>query len=217
MRRFVLLASLALSGCGFQPLYGSNGAGGARVTHELQRIYVANIPERQGQELRLALQEQLGGASTKAPDGYTLNVSFGVNASVIDIHSDNTAGRFREIGSAHWRLWTVEATPKFLAEGDVSSLDGFNATFEQYLAQTLNDETVRARLAETLAGSIRQQIATWFKSQIKPSRNNPSDVPSYFDPTAMPTKDGQPYEKAGPDGFPAAATGRTDLNSQNND
>lgn len=114
-------------------------------------------------------------------------------------------------------MWTVEASPKFLAEGDVSSLDGFNATFEQYLAQTLNDETVRARLAETLAGSIRQQIATWFKSQIKPSHDNARDVPSYFDPNAMPTRDGQPYEKAGPDGFPAAATGRTDLNSQNGD
>ena len=216
MRRLILLASLALSGCGFQPLYGSNGDGGARVTHEMQRIYVSNIPERQGQELRLALQEQLGSGSTKAPDGYTLNVSYGVNASVIDIHSDNTAGRYRELGTAHWRLYTVEPSPRFLAEGDVNELDGFNATFEQYFGQTLNDETVRARIAQTLAGSIRQQIAIWFKTQIKPSRNNAADLPSYFDPNAMPTQNGQPYEKAGPDGFPAAATGRTDLNSTDN-
>ncbi|RUT27193.1 hypothetical protein C0V97_02985 [Asaia sp. W19] len=213
MRRLVVLVCLTLSGCGFQPLYGSRSEEGARVNREMQRIYVANMSERTGQQLRLALQEQLGAGSTKAPDGYTLNVSFGINASAIDIHSDNTSGRIREIGNAHWRLFTVEASPKFLAEGDATLLDGANATFEQYLASTLNDETIHARLAEGLAGIIRQQIAVWFRSQIKPSRNNADDVPSYFDPNAMPTRNGQPYQKAGPDGFPAAATGRTDLNS----
>ncbi|GBQ14350.1 hypothetical protein [Swaminathania salitolerans] len=216
MRRLVLLACLALSGCGFRPLYGTDDAGGGRVAQELQRIYVANIPERSGQLLRLALQEHLGGASTRSPDGYTLQVSNAVNASVVDIHSDNTAGRFRELGSAHWRLYTVEAAPRMLAEGDASLLDGFNATFEQYLAQTLNEETVRARLADNLAQAVRQQIAVWFRTHVKPSRDDERDVPAYFDPNAMPTPNGQPYEKAGPDGFPASATGRTDLNNREN-
>lgn len=216
MRRLVLLCSLALGSCGFQPLYGTNGTGGSQITQQLQRIYVANIPNREGQELRLALQEQLGGASTRAPDGYTLQVGQNLNASVIDIHSDNTAGRFREIGTAHWKLFTVEAVPKLLAEGDATLLDGFNATFEQYLAQTLNDETVRARLAQNLAQSIRQQISVWFRTHNSPAELNGHEIPSYFDPNAIPNANGQPLEKAGPDGFPASATGRTDINNQDN-
>ncbi|AOX17412.1 lipoprotein [Kozakia baliensis] len=215
MRKTAFLALLLLTGCGFQPLYGNVGQGKPEIAQQLQQIYVANISERYGQELRLALQEELGGASTKEPDGYTLSVVSGVNEQALDIHSDNTAGRLRHLGTAHWRLFSVAQNPQLLAEGDATTLDGFNATFEQYLAQTLNDETTQARVARTLAGTIKQQLAVWFRTHGKPAKDNMRDVPRYFDPNAMPNSNGQPLENAGPDGFPASATGRTDLNHSN--
>ncbi len=51
---------LLLAGCGFHPLYGA--ADQAAVAH-LPDIFVQPIPERSGQELRLALQQRLAGTS----------------------------------------------------------------------------------------------------------------------------------------------------------
>ncbi|AQS87627.1 hypothetical protein AA101099_2730 [Neoasaia chiangmaiensis NBRC 101099] len=213
MRRLFPVFALAfLSGCGFQPLYGSTGNGKPEVAQQMQDVFVANIPERTGQALRLALQEAMGGASSREPNGYTLQVSPGFSAQAIDIHGDNTSGRTRELGTAHWRLFTVEQTPRLLAEGDASTLDGYSPTFEQYFAQTLDQENTDTRVAQTLAANITQQVAVWFRTHNKPATGNAAEVPSYFDPNAMPNANGQPYEKAGPDGFPAAATGRTDMN-----
>ncbi|CAI9120141.1 hypothetical protein [Brytella acorum] len=204
----VVLASLPLAGCGFQPLYGQVDGGQPQIAETLQNIYVANIPERNGQQLRLALQENLGGASSAAPEGYTLRVSPGFSSEYIDIHSDNTSGRVRELASAHWQLYTVEQAPKLVAQGDASTLDGMNTQFEQYFAQTMNHETAQARMAKTLANEITQQIATWFRSHVTPPKANKKIRERYFNPNAMPGKNGAQYDDSGPDGFPAAATGR---------
>ncbi|GAJ29988.1 lipoprotein [Acidomonas methanolica] len=206
MRRALPLL-LLLGGCGFQPLYGQQGSG-VDAAQQLQDVYVANIPGRAGQELRLALQETLGGASQQAPEGYTLRVAPGFGAQSIDIHPDNTSGRMRETGSAHWQLYTVADIPVLLAEGDASTLDGINTQYEQYFALTLNHETAQGRVAKTLATDIAQQVAVWFRSHVKPAQANMQDRASYFDPNGMPTANGQPTQKAGPDGVPAAATGR---------
>ncbi|GAN53577.1 lipoprotein [Tanticharoenia sakaeratensis] len=216
LRWFGLLAPLGLAGCGFQPLYGHQGATRPDVASELTRVYVANIPNRYGQELRLALQQELGGASQTEPDGYTLQVSSSASEQAIDIHSDNTSGRMRVEGHAHWSLFSVSPSPALLAQGDAVTLDGYSPTFEQLFAQTLDDENVQKRVAETLAGTIRQQVAIWISSHVKPPVETPSGAPGYVDPTALPTANGPPVEKAGPDGFPASATGRLDP-SQNGD
>jgi len=217
VRVSALAGLLALGGCGFQPLYGTQGGRTAHVSEQLQRVYVANIPERYGQELRLALQQDFGGTGGEHPDGYTLHVYSYAAAQAIDIHSDNTSGRMREEGHAHWSLYTVAPEPSLLAQGDTYSLDGYTPTFEQYFAQTLDDETAQNRVAQTLADQITQQVAIWMRTHVKPPEAEKDYVPSYVDPNAMPSANGQPMEKAGPDGFPASATGRLDQNSNGDD
>ncbi|MBS1089242.1 hypothetical protein [Gluconobacter wancherniae] len=203
-----LLGLLGLTGCGFAPLYAQGGGGQVDVSHELQRIYVQNIPSRYGQEMRLALQKDLGGSAPEQPDGYTLQVGGSAAQEAIDIHGDNTAGRMRISGSAHWRLFTVEQFPKLLAEGDTRVLDGYNATFEQYFAQTLNSESSTGRVAEALAQNMTQQIGVWFRSHIQPGHVAEAALPRFADPDAMPSDHGTVSHQAGADGFPASATGR---------
>lgn len=208
----VLAAPLGLGGCGFHPLYEDTNAHPG-VSEKLKRIYVENIPERFGQLTRLALQQELSGAGPEDPDGYTLRVSPGMQMESIDVHADNTSGRTRVVGNAHWSLFTVGENPQLIAQGDVSTLDGMTNTFEQYFAQSLNTETLQARVAQTLAADVTQQISVWFETQAPTARNR-KVVPVYYPNTdAMPkSSDQQSVERAGMDGVPAMATGRLDPN-----
>ncbi|MBS1050533.1 LPS assembly lipoprotein LptE [Gluconobacter japonicus] len=208
-RRSVLTVAgfLMLGGCGFTPLYGKLSPT-TDVSTELSQVYVANIQGRYGQQLRLALQKNLSGAGPENPQRYTLRVNSGANTEAIDIHQDNTSGRNRVTGSAHWQLFTVEQSPQLLTQGDVNTLDGYNTTFEQYFAQTLNDETAKGRVAQTLAQNLTQQLAIWFRSHNTPSKNTQEDLPRYINTDRMPSDNGTSTEKVGADGFPASATGR---------
>lgn len=208
----LLTAPLALSGCGFHPLYEDTKVHPG-VSEKLKRIYVASIPERFGQQMRLALQQELSGAGPEDPDAYTLQVNPSMSMESIDIHLDNTSGRFRAVGRAHWSLYTVGVSPQLLAQGDVSTLDGINNTFEQYFTQNLNMETMQGRIAKNLAEEVTQQIATWFETQTAPATSHKAAAVLYPNSDAIPrSSDQQPMERAGDDGVPAMATGRLDPN-----
>ncbi|MBF0888418.1 MULTISPECIES: hypothetical protein [Gluconobacter] len=205
---FLLTACLLLGGCGFSPLYGKLTPK-TDMSEELAQVYVDNIPGRYGQLLRLALQKNLAGAGPEDPHKYMLKVYSSMNEEAVDIHQDNTSGRTRSTGSAHWVLITVEQNPRMLAQGDATTLDGFNTSFEQYFAQTLNDETLQARVSDTLAQTVTQQLAIWFRSHNMPEKAAPDELPRYLNTDRMPDDNGNAAtDRTGVDGFPASATGR---------
>lgn len=199
---------LLLAGCGFQPLYKEQSSG-TSVSDELKRIYVAGIPDRDGQMFRLALQQHMAGAGPEEPDGYVLRANLSIGQEAIDIHSDNTSGRTRMNGAAHWELYTVAEHPQFVASGDAATMDGMEVTYQQMFAQSMNTETVHARVAETLAAEVTQQVAIWFRNHTQ-APVAPKETPTYYPRSdAIPDSNNQqPVEAAGPDGMPAMATGR---------
>ncbi|MBB2203074.1 hypothetical protein HLH28_16110 [Gluconacetobacter tumulisoli] len=207
---------LALGGCGFQPLYGSSGetADGGTIPDKLRQVYVAGIPERYGQELRLFLQQDMAGSAPENPTGYTLQVSSFVMNESLDIHQDNTSGRTRATGHAHWILQTVAPAPVVLAQGDAQAMDGENETYEQYFAQNLNQATLARRVANALAERITQQVAIWFRTKAPPPQQHVAGPrPSYVDPNVMPNSSTDIQEQSvGEDGMPAMAIGRTNPN-----
>lgn len=201
-------ALFALAGCGFSPLYKGTGLQQHGISSELAEVYVNNIGGRYGQLLRLSLQKNLSGARSEAPQLYTLHVSSGLAEEAVDIHQDNTSGRIRGNATAHWQLFSVQQTPELLAEGTARLMDGYNAIYEQYFAQTLNEETLQARVADNLAQSVTQQLAVWFKTHHASGRGSNEKLPRYIDTDSMPGDNGTPTDPAGSDGFPASATGR---------
>lgn len=209
----LLVLPLLLSGCGFHALYEDTKLSPG-ISEKMKRVYIASIPERFGQMTRLALQQEFAGAGPEDPDGYTLQVHPSVELESIDVHEDNTTGRMRAVGRAHWSLFTVEQTPRLLAQGDTTTMDGINNTFEQYFAQNLNVETLQARIAKTLAEGVAQQVAIWFKTQTAGETNNKPAAVFYPNTDLMPrSSTEQPVDRAGPDGVPAMATGRLDPNN----
>ncbi|WP_236646442.1 LPS assembly lipoprotein LptE [Aristophania vespae] len=201
------LSAMSLGGCGFQPLYGNQGTQSIDASNELKRVYVANIPTRFGQTMRLALQKDMAGDGPEKPDGYTLKVNGSASFEAVDIHLDNTSGRSRLVGRAQWKLYSVEEQPKLLAQGFARTLDGYNPNIQQYFAQSLNDETALKRVSENLAHDITQQVAIWLKANISlgPDKTTPR---RYLDVDEMQDGHSGRYRFLDSDGFPAMATGR---------
>jgi LPS-assembly lipoprotein len=160
-RKFLGLVLLAgLSGCGFAPMYG----GSADVAGPLDEISVANIPERNGQVLRLALENQLQVAGAPVKQLYTLNVTYGVGQADIGTQQDSSATRIRFSGAASWTLTPIGNPGVTLTKGQASTLDALNIVDQQYFAATLETNTVDQQMANEIAAQITTQLGAYFKA-----------------------------------------------------
>ena len=203
--RLLLLAPLA--SCGFHPLYG---AADQSAIAKLPDIFVQSIPDRSGQELRLALQQRLAGTSEAEPQGYTLLVSLSSSGEAVGINGDNSSERNRIVGRAHWVLSSVSPAPVQVTTGDARTVDGYNQIDEQYFASTLANDTTQQRIANNLADAITLQLATWFTNH-RPVGSAPVKAPTgqYLTPHDVPGDTNEsPSTAPGEDGLPASAIGR---------
>jgi LPS-assembly lipoprotein len=156
----LLLLFGGLSGCGFSPLYG----GAADVAQPLDQVAVANIPERNGQLLRLALQDHLQAAGAPTQQRYILNVSYSVAQQGIGEQADSSGTRTRFIANATWTLAPIGNPGTPLTVGQASTEDALNVVDQQYFAVTLENNTIDARLADELSGQITNELAAYFKT-----------------------------------------------------
>lgn len=164
-RRLCLGSLMALSGCGFQPLYMPTASDRAGVAQRgLASVYVEIIPERPGQILRQALQERFGDDSG-TPAAYDLSVSFGVGGEGIAIEANNLATRLRLTGSATYTLLARDPKRTPLTSGTVRAFDGVNIFDSQYFAADLEIEAKQQSMAENIATQIATQVAVWFRQQ----------------------------------------------------
>ena len=165
-RRQVVALGLALSGCGFQPVYMPTATGKAGVAQrELAAIHVNLIPDRPGQELRQALQDRLELAGGDVKRRYDLQVGFSVSGEGIAVLNDNNATRVRLIGTAIWTLTAQDSGKTKLSSGFAKAVDAMNILDSQYFALDLENEAVQKRIAETLADQITMQLAAFFRER----------------------------------------------------
>ena len=91
------LAALALSGCGFQPLYGGTTAGGQKLSAVMASVDVVPIPGRVGQKLRNELIFVNTGGGYAAPTRYKLEIAIkeSVTDQLVEITGDATGQVFQ--------------------------------------------------------------------------------------------------------------------------
>jgi LPS-assembly lipoprotein len=154
---------LPLCGCGFTPLYGGQDDG-TSVASQLDTVQVANIPERPGQMLRLALETQLHAAGAPTTELYNLSVSYSLGGAFVGEQEDTSYTRERFTGIAHWTLTPIGTPSKPLAFGAASTEDAANVIDQQYFALTLENDTVNQQVANILAAQITTQVAAYFKT-----------------------------------------------------
>ena len=153
-RRALLLALLALAGCGFRPLYGE-GEPAAAMTG---RIVVAQLEGAPGFTMRERLTQRLG-APTAAT--HRLETTLALNRTGVALTQENVTTRFDVIGTASYTLVPLAGGPP-VASGVVRSLTGYSAPASpgaSAFAVQAALEDAEHRLAVILADGIVQRLA----------------------------------------------------------
>ena len=149
---------LGLAGCGFQPVYGDQGAASGagrspRVASELAATQVALITERSGQLLRRALEQRLGaGGAATARQELRVSLQFGYEPE--GFRRDGTPTRMRYTATGSWQVVTLATPPSVLANGVERVFDAYNVPDNQFFAADMSREAAMRRLLEQLADDI---------------------------------------------------------------
>ncbi|SPJ26687.1 LPS assembly lipoprotein LptE [Falsiruegeria mediterranea] len=150
-RKFLLMIPLALSACGFQPVYGTGGTGSALRG----KVEVSAPDDVESYWLVQNLEERLGRSASSASD-YELAVNVATAEQGQAITASNEITRYSIIGSANYTL-TNKASGQIVASGEVDNFTGYSATGST--VETLASERdARHRLMTILADQITTQL-----------------------------------------------------------
>lgn len=150
----------SLAGCGFAPVYGGSG----ETSTALSRVFVSVIPNRNGQELREALQLRLDNGAAGGSKTLVLDVTYSIAATGLSIQADNASTRSRLTADANWRLHSAADGKVTLAQGTARALDGFNVLNSQFFYADLSDQAAEKRLAEQIAEQITARLAAFLRA-----------------------------------------------------
>jgi LPS-assembly lipoprotein len=153
-RAFLLLLfaglPLALSGCGWRPLYADPETGAADAA--LRAIRVAPIAERLGQRLELALRDALNPTGIPTPQRYVLRTTLAIYRANLGVQSQGLATRGKFDVYATFSLADL-ASGHVLLINTTHAADGFDILANQY-ANVVAEDDARTRIAEELAQDI---------------------------------------------------------------
>ncbi|MGI8611721.1 MAG: LPS assembly lipoprotein LptE [Sphingomicrobium sp.] len=149
-RLLVLIAAVALTGCGLQPLYG----GGSRspVAATLRSVEVAPIDGQVGWLMHNKLTERLGGAGVSAAPAYRLEVELDDNITGFGIRGDRAVTRERRTLRARFRLVEL-AGGGVVLDATAGSDAGIDVVSSEY-ATIAAEQTAVERLSEVVADQI---------------------------------------------------------------
>ena len=153
------VAGLGLSGCGFQPLYGSGTttASGARLSEAMAAVDITPIPGRVGQKVRNELIFTNTGGNYAPQPRYELKIALtqGEVEQLVQITGD-ARGTVLEL-SASFTLTDV-ANGKVLYQGSTIARAAFNR-YQEIFANVRARYDAENRAARVVANSIRTQVA----------------------------------------------------------
>ena len=153
------LMPLALSGCGFQPLYGGTTAGGQRLSEVMAGVEINPIPGRVGQKLRNELIFANTGGSRAAASRYRLDIAIkeSVTDQLVQITGDAT-GQVYQLDATFQLI--DSASGKVLLQGKAISRAPYNR-FQEIFANVRARYDAENRAARTISESIKIQVAAF--------------------------------------------------------
>ncbi len=164
----IIAAATGLSGCSFQPLYGTT-ASGSQLTEELKSITISNIPGRVGQRVRNELIYQVTNGGAPLPSLYRLEVA---------IRESETATLVESSGDSQGQIYSLNAEFKLVRLRDSKVIFGgkshSRAAYDKSFFDADTNEqvnsafgNVRARIdaenraSKTLAEELKTRIAAF--------------------------------------------------------
>lgn len=161
----LLATTLALAGCGLQPIY-SGGRNGA-VAQGLAGVEIAPIEGKAGWLVTNALRDRLGAMGKGAPR-YRLDVRLDDRIVGLGSRSDDSVARERRTLRARYQL--VEAgAGTVLVDATAGSDAGIDVVGSEY-AVIAAESTALERLSETIADQIVARLAIHARRQAQAAR-----------------------------------------------
>jgi LPS-assembly lipoprotein len=155
----LMIAALALSGCGFRPLYGTIGANpaGQRI---FATIYVEPIEhERVGYDLRNKLIDLLRGPARAQEAAYRLEVTVTETREGVALQNDATITRYDLAFTAKYKLTDTKLNT--VTQGEETTLESFDVAQSPYASLTGQQEAEK-RAAQDIAEHIQIDLGVHF-------------------------------------------------------
>ncbi len=159
---FVCLLLLALSGCGFQPLYGER-PDGPQVRSEMARIEIGAIADRVGQQLQNHLLDRLNPRGQPKLPLYHLEVKLSERKTGLAVETDDTVSRINLALSAAFELQR-KADKAALFKGTARVVAAYNITRSEY-ANLVSERDAKRRAARALADDVKTRLAVYFSQR----------------------------------------------------
>jgi len=148
-RRYFLLSALALAGCGFEPVYGTNGS-----ASDLRGAILVDEPTDRNQfQLVEQLERRFG--RTASPR-YALSIAVTVREEGLAITGSNNIIRFNLIGDVSFALRDM-ASGKVVYTDKVNTFTSYSAS-GQPVATVTAERDARERLMITLGDKITAKL-----------------------------------------------------------
>jgi LPS-assembly lipoprotein len=147
------IATIALSACGFTPLYGPQS-----VTKGLSTIEVVAPPGRAGYLLREKLDDALGRDVGILPS-HRLIYTVSEQRYPRGVRVDNVANRYELSLTASWALMDSK-TGKSVRTGTTTAAVTYDSADQPYASITAQEDS-QERAAAELARRIQLDLATW--------------------------------------------------------
>lgn len=156
MRKILLLSMLLfLSGCGFQPLYGTNSTAEA----VLDNIWIDTIANANGVALRNELIDRFYHNGYPQNPSYVLSVTLVEKYRDLDIQEDDTTTRAQLIMRATYQLKDRE-TGRLLFSETARSVNSYNILASQFTT-TVTAQEARNRGTRDLGDKIQNRLAIY--------------------------------------------------------
>lgn len=165
LKSLLLIAAMAVSACGFHPVYGVNKYTPIGAETKFQQIGIENIPNREGQYLRNALIDRLYRDGRPSSTRYTLNITpIRETQRDLDVTIDSDTTRAQLRIDTRMRL-TDTQTKETIIERDLSSIASYNVLGSEF-TNRVSEQSTRENILDDLARQIEMQLGLYFKKDI---------------------------------------------------
>jgi len=159
----IILASMALGGCGLHPLYGGGSAGPVAAT--LRSVSVGPIEGQAGWLVRNKLIDRLGQQDGTA--AYRLDVTLDDKITAFGLRSDRAATQERRALRARYQLVDTR-NGMIVLDSTAGSDAGIDIVSSEY-ATVAAEQTALENLADIVADQITARVAL-YASRTSPAK-----------------------------------------------
>ena len=152
----ILVAAVALGGCGLRPLYGDGSLSPVAVT--MRSIAVAPIPGQSGWLVRNKLVDRLGDRGSSTP-AYRLDVALDDNITAFGLRSDRAATQERRTLRARYQLVDTR-NGMVVLDATAGSDAGIDIVSSEY-ATVAAEQTALENLADIVADQIVARVGLY--------------------------------------------------------